>query len=435
MLEIFEKWMDRARSGSARLRRSRLGRAWWNRDRLDHETGEAEEQRNITYHPAGEELETIQLDSIRTFLDGFRLDDIMWTRHHTEDFKHTRSEYVVVRLRFMLIFFALAVSAWALVDFYTLTREHFYLIVLARACLVFTLLLIWSVSIRKQGFRYVSLLLALTMLSVTLFYTAATLILHSGIAEVPLVGYTVLPLMAIALMGLFPATLLYSVAVIAMIFAFYIGLEYWLGTLNSLQTLNVLWTLTAAAGVALWIESGQLLMMLRLYRESTRDPLTGLINRRVLMKQLLAEVEMQQQSGRCFSLLMIDLDRFKRVNDEYGHLTGDLVLKTSAQMMASELRSTDVIARFGGEEFVAILPGQNAKEAIPVAERIRQSLANTPITTSAGTTIKISASIGVTEYESGERIEHTLNRVDESLYLAKQSGRNQVIYKRVDAAD
>lgn len=430
MLEIFEKWMDRAR-----LRRSRLGHAWWNRDRLDHETGEAEEQRNRTYHPAGEELETIQLDSIRTFLDGFRLDDIMWTRHHTEDFKHTRSEYVVVRLRFMLIFFALAVSAWALVDFYTLTREHFYLIVLARACLVFTLLLIWSVSIRKQGYRYVSLLLALTMLSVTLFYTAATLILHSGIAEVPLVGYTVLPLMAIALMGLFPATLLYSVAVIAMIFAFYVGLEYWLGTLNSLQTLNVLWTLTAAAGVALWIESGQLLMMLRLYRESTRDPLTGLINRRVLMKQLLAEVEMQQESGRCFSLLMIDLDRFKRVNDEYGHLTGDLVLKTSAQMMASELRSTDVIARFGGEEFVAILPGQNAKEAIPVAERIRQSLANTPITTSAGTTIKISASIGVTEYESGERIEHTLNRVDESLYLAKQSGRNQVIYKRVDAAD
>ncbi len=418
MLEFFEKLLGRSLSGRARS---------------GHKPGEGEEQRNVTYHPAGEH-ETIQLDSIRTFLDGFRLDDIIWSEHHSEDFKNTRAEYVVVRLRFMLIFFATAVSAWTVIDFYTLTLAHFYLMASARAALACTLVLIWSVSLRTQGHRPVSVLLALTMLAVTLFYTVATLILHSGTPEQPLVGYAVLPLMAIGLMGLFAATLLYGVAVIAMIFVFYIGLEYWLGTLGSLQTLNFVWTLIMAAGVALWIESGQLLMLLRLYRESTRDPLTGLMNRRVLMKQLLAEVAMQQESGRCFSLLMIDLDRFKLVNDEYGHMVGDLVLKSSAQMMASELRSTDIIARFGGEEFVAMLPGQNSVEAIPAAERIRRRLDITPVITPAGDAIKVSASIGVAEYEPGERIEHTLNRVDESLYKAKESGRNQVIFNQVDAA-
>lgn len=399
---------------------------------FDRKKDAGEEQRNVTYHPAGEELETIQLDSVTTFLDGFHLNDFLWTRHHSEDFKNTRSEYVLVRLRFMLMLFALAVSAWILIDFYTLTREHFYMMALARVCLTGILLLIWFVSIRKQGYRQVSLLLVLLMLAVTLFYTAAMVILTSGTPEEPLVGYTVLPLMAIALMGLFPATLLYSVAVIAMIFVFYIGLEYWLGTLNSPQTINFLWTLCMAAGVALWIELGQLLMLLRLYRESTRDPLTGLINRRVLMKQLLAEVKMQQESGRCFSLLMIDLDRFKRVNDEHGHLIGDLVLKTSAQLMASELRSTDIIARFGGEEFIAMLPGQNRQEAISVAERIRQCLEITPIVTSEDEAIRISASIGVTEYQPGERIDVTLNRVDEFLYKAKQLGRNRVVYNEAD---
>jgi|TARA_B100000315_G_scaffold162952_1_gene151405 diguanylate cyclase (GGDEF)-like protein len=419
LLESFDRWARGARSA---------------RERLNPKTGDVEEQRNETYRPAGEH-ESIQLDSVKTFLDGFRLDDIIWSEHHSEDFKATRSEYVLVRLRFMLIFFSLAVLAWSVIDFYTLTRGHFYQMVGARISLACTLMVIWSASIRRQGHRYVAMLLALTMLSVTLFYTAATLILHSGTPEAPLVGYAVLPLMAIALMGLFPATLVYGVAVIAMIFVCYIGLEYWLGTLGSLQTLNFIWTLMMAAGVALWIESGQLLMLLRLYRESTRDPLTGLINRRVLMKQLLAEVAMQEESGRCFSLLMIDLDRFKRINDDYGHMIGDLVLKTSAQMMASELRSTDIIARFGGEEFIAMLPGQNSSEAIPVAERIRARLANTVIETPAGEEIKISASIGVTEYESGERIEHTLNRVDESLYKAKQSGRNQVIYQQVNSGN
>jgi len=423
----------RDRSGRDRPSRLRSVFRWLARIVPGFKNGEAEEQRNVTYRPAGEEQETVQLDSIKTFLDGVRLTDIIWPRHHAEDFKNTRAEYVVVRLRFMLIFFTVAVLAWMLIDFYTLTREHFLSMALARVCVAGTLLLIWSLSVNNQEPRQVSLLLALTMLAITLFYTMAMVILHTGNFEVPVLGYTVLPLMSIAVMGLFPATLLYSVGIIVMIMVFYIGVEFWFGTLGSLPTLNFLWTLSMAAVVALWIETGQLVMLLRLYRESTRDPLTGLINRRILMKLLLAEVEMQQESGRCFSLLMIDLDRFKQVNDIHGHMVGDLVLQSSAQMMAHELRSTDIIARFGGEEFIAMLPGQNLHEAIPVAERIRQQLENNPIETSEGKEIGITTSIGVTEYQPGERIEITLSRVDEFLYKAKQAGRNRVIHSQLEA--
>lgn len=272
------------------------------------------------------------------------------------------------------------------------------------------------------------LLLALTMFVTMVFYGTAEVILMQDVPEVPNAGYEGIPLLAVGMLGLFPVTLLYSGAVVVMITACYVVIRWWTGDLWSEATLNYLIILGLMAGVVLWIQMGQLLMLLRLYRESTRDPLTGLINRRVLMKQLMAEVEMFDETGRHFTLMMLDLDHFKWVNDSFGHMVGDMVLQNAARLMARELRASDIIARFGGEEFVAVLPGRSRDEAIPVGERIRHLFERNPIYVStSGDSINITTSIGITEYAAGERIEVTLNRVDDNLYRAKELGRNRVI--------
>ena len=124
----------------------------------------------------------------------------------------------------------------------------------------------------------------------------------------------------------------------------------------------------------------------------------------------------------------LDLDRFKRINDNYGHLIGDKVLKTTAEILQKGLREQDIVARFGGEEFLAVLTQCQYQEAITVAESIRKNLNQTMVSTPNGEEIQLSTSIGVTEYEIGEDISVTLNRADEALYEAKESGRNRVVH-------
>ncbi len=389
-----------------------------------------EDLRNTTHYPAGEESEQALLSPNSHYLGGFELSDVLWTSHHTEDFRATRAEYIVKRLRVMLVFFIITVPAWIFIDLYTLETEHLIPMIIARLIMPVVLLVIWMQSMKKPTHVRVTALLCITMLASTIFYSAAIIILHSGIAEKPLAGYEAMPFMAIALMGLFPATIGYGLTIMGMIILSYAGLQFWFGNLFTIEAFNTLWILFMTSGIALIIETGQLLMLLKLYRESTRDPLTGLINRRVLMKQLLAEIDLQKHTGRSFSIFMFDLDRFKRVNDQHGHLMGDSVLRKAAELMKEGLRSTDVLARFGGEEFIAILPGQTGKDSIPVAERIRKEFRNTVVVTDGGAEIRLSTSIGVTEYEPGEKIENALNRVDDSLYRAKELGRNRVVYSQ-----
>ena len=115
-----------------------------------------------------------------------------------------------------------------------------------------------------------------------------------------------------------------------------------------------------------------------------------------------------------------------------GHLTGDKVLKITAGLLQKGVRDDDTVARFGGEEFVAVLPGSGSEEAIAVAERIRASCYATKVTAPNGGVIQLSTSVGVTEYEAGEAIEITLNRADEALYKAKETGRNKVVHSQSD---
>lgn len=362
------------------------------------------------------------------------LRDILSATQHSRDFSATRSDYIARRLRFMLLVFAVAIGLWIPVDFLTLTPEHSTAIAWARMTLSATLIALWLISLLSRRPAVTYSLLSLTLTAVMAFYLAALLIMNSGTPEEPLAGYNAIPFLMIAITGLFPLTLAMSAVNLALISAFFIAQAAWLGTLSSLETLNELWILALISGCSLWIQSGQLLMLLKLYRESTRDPLTGLINRRVLMKQLDNELQNFEQHQRPFSVLMFDLDRFKRINDNHGHQTGDRVLKMAATILTQNARPADTVARYGGEEFIIVLPGLSAEQSLPLAEQIRCAVEQQRTTSTKGDIIQVTTSIGLTEYRSGEPLEATIERADTLLYQAKLQGRNQVI-STIDATN
>jgi diguanylate cyclase (GGDEF)-like protein len=157
------------------------------------------------------------------------------------------------------------------------------------------------------------------------------------------------------------------------------------------------------------------------------DGLTGLYNRRHLMEQAQIILEKAQQSGTlCFAMIM-DLDYFKKVNDTYGHLAGDEVLTNTAMIMKNILRPDDLLGRYGGEEFVVVIPKTAKENVLGLAERIRESIANTPCVFNC---IKIpcTISIGVASMFDDCTIESLIDMADKGLYMAKKSGRNRVVF-------
>jgi diguanylate cyclase (GGDEF)-like protein len=166
----------------------------------------------------------------------------------------------------------------------------------------------------------------------------------------------------------------------------------------------------------------------KLQELATRDELTGLGNRRYLMERGTELVKLARRHKRPLSVLMLDLDHFKAVNDRHGHAAGDDVLRFLSTAVALQLRATDVAGRTGGEEFVLVLPETGLEDALASAERVRLTVARTPVPTDeAAQPIPLTVSIGVAALEPGAgSLDELLARADEALYAAKRSGRNRV---------
>ena len=161
---------------------------------------------------------------------------------------------------------------------------------------------------------------------------------------------------------------------------------------------------------------------------SNTDPMTGVSNRRHFMPLLRQEIIRGYRLHNRVSLLMLDIDHFKKINDTYGHPTGDLVICTLADICRRESREIDVVARLGGEEFAILLPETAMREALGVAERIRAAVENTSVKSLDNVEFRFTVSIGVAEQPSDEKSEEKLIGIaDAALYQAKTSGRNRVI--------
>lgn len=159
-------------------------------------------------------------------------------------------------------------------------------------------------------------------------------------------------------------------------------------------------------------------------KHATLDALTGFYNRRQLEERIKQEASSAKRQHRNLCAIMTDIDYFKKVNDTYGHSTGDLVLKTVSREIKNQLRDYDVAGRYGGEEFVILLPFTKLEEAQMVAERLRKAVENKKIELADKQNINVTISLGVAEYK-GEK--DFIENADKALYKAKESGRNKVI--------
>lgn len=163
---------------------------------------------------------------------------------------------------------------------------------------------------------------------------------------------------------------------------------------------------------------------------SLTDPLTGVGNRRRLEEGLDAEIGRVQRTGGTLCAFMADLDHFKEVNDTYGHGAGDGVLSAFGALLRNETRAVDIVTRFGGEEFVVLMPHIELQDATACAERVRAAIATLHIEPLAH---PVTASFGVTQFGPGESGDSLLARIDGALYKAKESGRNRVFSLRAGA--
>ena len=165
-----------------------------------------------------------------------------------------------------------------------------------------------------------------------------------------------------------------------------------------------------------------------LHNQSIHDPLTGLFNRGYMNKSLKKELNRARQDGQPLTIIMGDIDRFKQFNDRYGHEIGDIVLKQVSRIFKKIIQSSDIACRYGGEEFIIILPATLLEEGVQLAERLRQSVKHLEIEHLGQAIELVTISLGVASFpDSGNSVDRLCKAADTALYRAKTEGRDRVV--------
>ncbi|PWC34595.1 diguanylate cyclase [Azospirillum sp. TSO35-2] len=190
------------------------------------------------------------------------------------------------------------------------------------------------------------------------------------------------------------------------------------------EHLKLMRQLTKIAKISDRMQTDTRQMAQTLHAASQTDPLTDLPNRRHMIERLEAELGRIAQQGGGFALIMLDIDHFKAINDAFGHTAGDLVLVELAGLLRRNLRSHDLCARWGGEEFLILLAGADQFQAEAVAEKLRDLVAQHPVT-HQGRSIGVTLSLGVASHRPGGTADACIQAADDALYIAKRAGRNR----------
>lgn len=353
------------------------------------------------------------------------IQDTLSSRSHSKDFAYARGDYLRSRVLVVGMIFAILTPLWIAID----------AIVLPPATLAYTTPgrfflmagLIATIVIARRSRALVSRIRLSAGLLIALpaaFYALVLLTLPPGEAN-KLVGYSFIPFLLVATLSIFPFTLAESALAGITLIGLHILSQHLAGTWMTPTGWEQIWLLTALLVVALTANYFHLGLLLRLYREATHDSLTGLLNRGALAHNLQQLNEAQSQPS--MSLLMLDLDHFKKINDTHGHSVGDQVLRKFASVLRQQVRPTDFVARYGGEEFVVVLLGKSKQNAIEVAERIRKQAESTHIYNHDGVTVPFTVSIGVASFRDKETFDEAARRADDRLYQAKKLQRNCVV--------
>jgi len=236
--------------------------------------------------------------------------------------------------------------------------------------------------------------------------------------EVQLYPVALLPLYRVQLRFLLPLFSALTIALIVLGYSIAPDPDFWDGLSN--RTFSILMVGVTALCLARLAVSERKLML-----RALTDPLTGVFNRRTFLDLSNKEAARARRRGSLTSVLMIDIDHFKRINDSHGHAVGDQVIKALAETATKSLRPTDILARYGGEEFCVTLPETDPELAHRIAERLRSALEQR-VVTADGVEVRFTISIGVATFATGLSVSAAMARADQALYRAKQNGRNRV---------
>ncbi|KXF81743.1 GGDEF domain-containing protein [Enterovibrio coralii] len=362
--------------------------------------------------------------SVRRFIVSAK--ELWSAKRHAASFSATRATYLRSRIIALCYTWSLLLLAWTPVDLLFVDAPSDTLFLL-RLALIASLMAIVRGLRSHNSLRACRIALAAIVLCMNVFYLAANHVLgypHS-IHNITYC-YTLLPFVQIVMLTIFPLTIRESVNLMIATALTQVYVDIQSGALLTLDTFALYWIQTVIGIIVIWAQTSKLHMMMRLYRHATLDPLTGVYNRRMLLTLAKRDFENTRTKSRPYSVLLMDLDRFKRVNDRYGHFAGDMVLKAFTTAVQSALRKSDIFGRYGGEEFILFLPKCSAEQARMVAERIMENVRELEVRLEGlAKPIEVTTSIGIsTSLSKDDNFSSLLEKADLALYHAKNNGRD-----------
>jgi len=372
------------------------------------------------------------LNALHRLLNELSREEIGWLispRHHMPLLATRRAAIIISRVRLVAALFAILTPLWILIDSWALPAGLWQQLALGRVLSSFMLLTL-AVSWRNSTLmRDAYLALMIMFLIPSGFYVYSHLLLSqyqlSGIAGVVQAGYTFLPFVLVAGLSVFPLSALEGIVfAIPALMAEAMPIVVSSVAENVVPFLAMFWLLAVIAVVTTLSGMSQLGFMISLVRQAIRDPLTGSFSR--LSGEELMEIQfiISMRTNAPLAIAFFDLDNFKSINDEFGHEAGDLVLVEMTASVRKKLRTGDMLVRWGGEEFVLIMPNTFPDTAMSALERLRN----------AGLGMRpdgkpITASIGLSERitDSASDWRTMVDIADKRMYLAKHSGKDRII--------
>lgn len=360
-------------------------------------------------------------------LEGSELWALLSSSRHAFLLGSRRARLIINRVRLFAFLFAVLTPLWCVVDFLVFEAPLWYYLASLRLATSAAFLVLLLAPTRKRmadAYRAMALLFAIP----TLFYIASHSLLAghqlTDLSEAVATGYAFLPFVLMAGLAIFPLTLKENLMVASVIMGAQLLAGYlnW-STLNWPSFVGGTWLLLLIAAVVMLASLSQLAFMLVLVRQLMHDPLTSTFNRAAGEEICQLYWNQSVRNKQPLSLALLDLDHFKAVNDNHGHEAGDLVLQQFAKCLNNSIRETDILIRWGGEEFVLLLPNTSLPDAKLLLERVREQ----------GFGLRpdlqpLTASIGIAERirNRTQTVSLLLEKADQRMYQAKRQGRNFV---------
>ena len=365
-------------------------------------------------------------------LGGLTRQELFWLAApggHITLLGNRRAQMILSRVRLVAALFAVLTPLWTLVDYLAFRLDLWALLALGRFTATAALLWLFFGLRGRTRMKDAQWAIWLLFAIPTAFYLYSAILFEqhvlSGLPRAVAATHTFLPFLLLAGMSIFPLTAVEALALAAPVLL----AKIWASLLpwpppDWPAVAGAFWLLLLVTAVAMFSSMSQLAFIIVLVRQAIRDPLTGSFSRSSGEELLELQFTLASRSGAPLTVAFIDLDRFKQVNDDYGHDAGDILLRDTVTAITSQLRTGDILARWGGEEFLLIMPHTDCRQALVALERLRaQPLAMRPDGTGQ------TASIGVAERtaDGAANWKTLVDLADARMYRAKQAGRDRVV--------